>query len=45
MGELKTFIKGTGEGNTMECEEKGKRKARLEQRLNVEEKRKIKLDR
>lgn len=38
-----TFIKG--EGKTMDCEEKGKRKARLQQRMKVGEKRKIKLDR
>lgn len=45
MDELKTSIKGPGKGRTMECEEEVKRKARLDQRVNVGERRKIGLDR
>lgn len=39
MGELQTFIEGTGKGKLMECEEKVERKAKLEQRVTVGEKR------
>ena len=38
LGELKTFIKGTGKGKIMECEEKVMGKARSGQRMNAGEK-------